>query len=136
MGKINTQKVLIGGLVAGAVMNVIDILAYGVVFRSTFPEPTASGPFGLPLTLWFVIMDFVYGIVLVYLYAAIRPRFGAGPRTAVIAALLVWTLISLLHGLTEAPMAFAPQKVYTIGALIGLVALPLGALAGAKVYTE
>ncbi|MGH7538696.1 MAG: hypothetical protein ACREMF_08685, partial [Gemmatimonadales bacterium] len=72
-------------------------------------------------------------------YAAIRPRFGAGPGTAVIAALLMWVMIGLLHALSESPMATtmgAPRQIYTIGTLIALVALPLGALAGAKFYTE
>jgi len=140
MGKINMQKVLVGGLVAGLVLNVIDYLAYGVVFAQTFPmQPGTKGLFGIPIIPWFIILDFVYGIVLVYLYAAIRPRFGAGPGTAVIAALLMWVMIGLLHALSESPMATmmgAPRQIYTIGTLISLVALPLAALVGAKFYTE
>jgi hypothetical protein len=126
--------------VAGLVLNVIDYLAYGVIFAQTFPmQPGMKGLFGIPILPWYIILDFVYGIVLVYLYAAIRPRFGAGPGTAVIAALLMWVMIGLLHALSEAPMATmmgAPRQIYTIGTLISLVALPLAALVGAKFYTE
>ena len=38
----------------------------------------------------FVFFAFLLGIVTVWLYAAIRPRFGAGAKTAVIAGLFVW----------------------------------------------
>ena len=138
MGKIDSRKVLVGGLVAGVVLNVIDFLCYGVIFAKTFPtQPGAQGLFGIPLMLWFVIMDFLYGIALVYMYAAIRPRFGAGPRTAVMTGLLVWIFVGLLHALGEAPVAMgAPREYYTIGTLIALVALPVGTLVGAKFYTE
>ena len=137
MGKINLQKALIGGLVAGVVLYVIDYLAYGVVFAKDFPLPAGvAGLFGIPILVWFFIVDALYGIALVYLYAAVRPRFGAGQKTAVIAGLLMWVIAGLLHALGEAPMGMAPHQVYTIGTLISFVQLPLAALAGAKFYTE
>jgi len=138
MGKINLQKVLVGGLVAGVVLNVIDYMAYGVIFAATFPlQPGAKGLLGLPIIPWFIVVDFLVGIMLVYLYAAIRPRFGAGPKTAFFAGLLMWLMVGLLHALGEAPVAIgAPPQFYTIGTLISLVALPLGAVAGAKFYSE
>src|SRR2546426_6125035 len=43
------------------------------------------------------LTGFVQGIATVCLYAAIRPRFGAGPSTAAIAALSVWFLTSWMH---------------------------------------
>jgi hypothetical protein len=51
-----------------------------------------GGPAVQSLIPLFVILDFIYGIVLVYLYAAIRPRFGAGPSTAVQAGILMWLI--------------------------------------------
>jgi hypothetical protein len=140
MGKINMPKVLVGGLIAGLVLNVLDYLAYGVIFAASFPmQPGMKGLLGLPILVWYILMDFLYGLVLVYLYAAIRPRFGAGPRTALIAGLLMWVMIGLLHALSESPMATAlgaPRAIYTLGTLIALVVVPIGAVAGAKFYTE
>ena len=140
MGKINMQKVLVGGLIAGVVLNVIDYLAYGVIFAAQFPmQPGMKGLLGIPILPWYIILNFVYGNVLVYLYAAIRPRFGAGSRTAVTAGLLMWVMIGLLHALSEAPMATtmgAPHAIYTLGTLIALVELPLAAVVGAKFYIE
>ncbi len=60
------------------------------------------------------------------LYAAIRPRFGAGPSTAAIAALSVWFLTSWMH-LVWAVFTAVPIA----DALVPLVVnLPLVVLAG------
>jgi hypothetical protein len=139
MGKINLQRVILGGLVAGVVLNVFDFVLYGVVFKDDYNA--ALQALGKPamtnnMVLWFVALDFLFGIFLVWLYAAIRPRFGAGPGTAVKAGLAMWVLFGLLHSLSEAPMGLFPQNLYVIGTLAALVVYPLAAVAGAKFYTE
>ena len=139
MGKINLQRVILGGLVAGVVLNVFDFVLYGVVFKDDYNA--ALQALGKPamadsMVMWFVALDFLFGIFLVWLYAAIRPRFGAGPGTAVKAGLAMWVLFGLLHSLSEAPMGLFPQNLYVIGTLAALVVYPLAAVAGAKLYTE
>jgi hypothetical protein len=139
MGKINLQKVIVGGLVAGVVLNIIDFLLFGVVLKNDMTQamqamgkpPVSGGMIG-----WFVVLDFLYGIFLVWLYAAIRPRFGAGPGTAVKAGLISWVVSGLFHALFEAPMGMMPQNLYVIPTLVALVQQPLAVVAGAKLYTE
>ena len=46
-----------------------------------------------------IAMTSALGIAAVWLYAAIRPRYGAGPRTAVIAGLAVWVMADLWSGI-------------------------------------
>lgn len=139
MGKINLQRVLLGGLLAGLILNVVDTLFYGVLFAEDFDaamQALGKGAMNESLIPLFVALDFLYGIFLVYVYAAIRPRFGPGPKTAVYAGLLVWVAIGLLHAIGEAPLGLFPARLYVIGNLIGLVVIPLAAVAGAKFYTE
>lgn len=137
MGRINVKGVIIGGLVAGLVLNVIDYLAYGVWLA---PDLAAIQPPGAPdinsLIPLFVVLDFVYGIALIQLYAAIRPRFGAGPATALKAGIFVWVLVGLLHAVGEAPLGHMPQRLYVMGTLVALVEFPLAAVAGARFYKE
>ena len=57
------------------------MMAYGV------PE----SPYSVPI---FAVYGFLLGIVAVWLYAAIRPRFGPGPKTAAMAGLAVWFIYS------------------------------------------
>src|SRR5438067_636891 len=89
MGKINWGRVVSGGLLAGVVLNIIDWLTYGVWLKADMAgamqalgkQPSAMDS---AIPLW-VALDFVSGIGLLWVYAAIRPRFGAGAKTAVIA---------------------------------------------------
>ena len=139
MGKINLQKVVAGGLVAGVVLNVFDFLVYGVWLKNDMnaamvalnkPAITSN------MILWFVFLDFLYGIWLVWLYAAIRPRFGAGPKTAVTAGVAMWVLFGLLNTLAQAPMGLFPQRLMVIPLVVTLITWPIAAAAGAKFYTE
>ena len=139
MGKINMQKVLVGGLIAGVVLNVIDFVLFGVVLKDqmaaamTALNRPAMTNAQIP---WFVFLDFVAGIFLVWLYAAIRPRFGAGPGTAVKAGVAGWFVGGLLVTLFMWPMHLMPQNLTIITTLISLVEWPLATVIGAKFYTE
>src|SRR5258708_8476067 len=119
MGKINWGRVVLGGLLGGVVLNVFDYVVYGVVLRPDFAatmqalgKPPSAMDSLVPL---FVVVDFVYGIGLVWLYAAIRPRFSAGLKTAVTAGIAALFFISLLRPTGDPPIAFVPQPVYTLG---------------------
>jgi hypothetical protein len=138
MNRINVKSVIVGGFVAGLFLNVVDYVVYGIwlapdidaALRAAGKQPMASL---IPL---FILLDFVYGIALVQLYAAIRPRFGAGPGTAVKAGIFVWVLIALLHAIGEAPLGLLPVRLYVMGTIVGLIEFPLAAVAGARFYKE
>jgi hypothetical protein len=138
MGRINLKGVIVGGLVAGLVLNVFDYLFWGVIYAKDLAaalQAMNKPPADQFIPLW-IGLDFLNGIALVYLYAAIRPRFGAGPGTAVRAGLIVWVLIGLFHFIGEAPMRFFPMRLMVVGTLVGLVIIPLAAVAGARFYKE
>jgi hypothetical protein len=140
MGRINWGRVVLGGLLAGVVLNVVDWLLYGVLLKQDFAaamqalgkQPNAMDS----LVLLFVALDFVYGIGLLWVYAAIRPRFGPGAKTAVIAGVAVWFFIGLLHALGEAPMGLFPQRLYMIGTIVALIQYAVAGAVGASIYKE
>jgi hypothetical protein len=139
MGKIDMQKVIIGGLVAGVVLNVVDLAVFGIVLKGQMAA--AMQALGKPAMSnaqipWFVFLDFVAGVFLVWLYAAIRPRFGAGPITAVKAGIAGWFAASLLVTLFMWPMALMPHNLMIITTLVALVQWPLAVVVGARFYTE
>jgi hypothetical protein len=83
----------------------------------------------------YVIMDFVIGILLVWLYAAIRPRFGPGPKTAMYAGLFVWAVFGLAYsGYLFSGMMSGPT--WTTASVIALINVLLASWLGARVYTE
>lgn len=139
MGKINLMGVIVGGLVAGLVLNIVDFVLFGVVLKdqmAAMMQAMGKPPMATSMMVWFVFLDFLYGIFLVWLYAAIRPRFGAGPGTAVKAGLISWVVAGLFHALFEAPMGMMPQNIMVIATLVALVQQPLATVVGAKLYKE
>jgi hypothetical protein len=139
MGQINMRKVIVGGLVAGVLLNVVDTVLFGIVLKDQMAAAMAAAnkpPMSNAQIPWFVFLDFVCGVFLVWLYAAIRPRFGAGPGTAVKAGLVAWFAIGLLNALFMWPSAFMPHNLTIITLAVYLVEAPLAAVVGAKFYTE
>jgi len=75
------------------------------------------------------------GITTVFLYAAIRPRFGAGPSTAAIAGSGVWFLTGWMH-LVWALFSAVPAAVALVPIAVNLPLVVLAGLAGARLYKE
>ena len=139
MTNINVGRVLLGGLVAGVVLNIGEALLNSVVLAKAMEEdfrrlnlPQPGGDFIAKA----VVMTFILGIVIVYLYAAIRPRFGPGVKTAVCAGLLAWFFIYLYVGVIQVSLGLFTVQTFMIGLVWGLLEFVAGAIAGAWVYKE
>src|SRR4029079_13023281 len=93
MGQINFARVILGGLVAGLILNIGEFLLNDKVLATQMKAFFAEHKFAEPGNNFMIVavgMTFVLGIVIVLGYAAIRPRFGAGVKTAIIAGLFAW----------------------------------------------
>ena len=81
---INTGKVIAGGLLTGLVLNLFDITENMTVFAAENEamlkrlnlNPAIATDFSYAIP-W-IVVDFVMGLVVVFTYAGLRPRFGAG----------------------------------------------------------
>jgi len=83
-----------------------------------------------------VIYSFIIGIVVVWIYAAIRPRFGASAKTAVIAGLFLWFSLWVLGFGSLIPQELYPKDLIIITIVWGLFEVPIAAVAGAYIYKE
>lgn len=139
MSGINVGRVLVGGLVAGVVANAIDyaINTYLMVDESSEmiarlnlnPETVAASA-----TTW-IVVDFIWGLLLVFTYAGIRPRFGPGPKTAVIAGVILWLAVAVtMAGLMA--MGVFTQQAWMKSSALYLVSALAASIAGAAVYKE
>ena len=139
MGKINTGKVIIGGLLAGAVMNIIDFIVNVPILGDRWKAETLArglDPDTVPLApVGWITVDFIAGLFLLWLYAGIRPRFGAGPKTAVIAGLAMWVLCQAMFSSYWFTGLYSAGLVMSSG-LGSLVSSVCGALAGCALYKE
>ena len=139
MGGINVARWLAGGVVAGIVMWVIEGVA-NILLMEEMEKALESLGVSMEMTAgtWVmtVLMSLLTGLVLVFLYAAARPRFGAGPKTAIIVAVALFAGGMLIALMGYGMMGFYPTRLLVIWGCIGFVELILVSLAGAWVYRE
>jgi hypothetical protein len=139
MNRINWGRVIVGGLAAGVVLNLGEWLLHEVILRERMEEAASAMGMGLPSGSdigIFVAMTFVLGILLVWLYAAIRPRYGAGPKAAILAGLFGWILLYLFWLVYNIAWEIFPQDLVTISTIWGFFELPIATLVGAWLYKE
>ena len=136
----NWKRVIAGGLIAGLIINIGELLLNGVFLASeweAFREQLGyEGSFTMAQVTSSVIITFLFGIALIWLYAAIRPRFGPGPKTAVIAGVALWIVAYVLFGASLWTAGMFTMRLMVFSVIWGAVEAPVAALAGAWVYRE
>ena len=138
MGKINWNRVILGGLVAGVIINIFEFVLHGAVLAKDMDAAVRAlgTEVGGTALLLFLVWGFLVGIFAVWLYAAIRPRYGAGPKTALCAGAAVWGLGYLLASVMPIALHICPRHIMAIGLAVGLVEVLVGTVAGAWLYRE
>ncbi|MGP8246785.1 MAG: hypothetical protein ACLQVN_19980 [Bryobacteraceae bacterium] len=140
MGKVNWQRVILGGLLAGVIIDVIEWVTNGVVFAGDWADVMkhlgSTTNFSVKQIVALNVWGFLIGIAMVWLYAAIRPRFGEGPKTAVLAGFAMWFMAYALGGAFPVFTHLFPLRLAVVTTLIGLVEAVVAALAGAWLYKE
>ncbi len=140
MGKINWGRVFVGGLVAGIVTFVLGAVMTTIWAKDFEAGMTALGhPFALPKSpetvFSILVMNLVLGIVIVWLYAGIRPRYGPGPKAAAVAGFAMWVVFSLSDVLFMS-IGVLPVRAMVAPIAVGLVSFIAAAEAGARYYKE
>jgi hypothetical protein len=139
MNKINVGRVLLSGLVAGVVFNIGEAVLNTVLLAQAMEadlQRLKLPPVGGSFIIRAVSITFLLGIVLMFLYAALRPRFEARGKAAICAGLLAWFFVYFYAGYLY--YALGVNSLYPFVAGLGWGALEyiLAALAGAWVYKE
>src|SRR6202790_5828366 len=115
MSGINLGRVIGGGLLAGLIINISEFILNGVLLVQQMEAAMRSlnrPPVDNQMIVWFVVLGFALGIVTVWLYAAIRSRFGPGVRTAVCAALIIWFLAYVYSNASMAVMKILTRRIF------------------------
>ena len=139
MSKINFGRAILGGLLAGLVLNIGEYLLNEVVFKNQMEEMFRKlhvTPPGGNFIAIAVGITFLLGILLIFLYAMIRPRYGPGPKTAICAASVIWFCVYFYCGVLNAAIFGIATSFVIIGMVWGIVEYSLAAIAGAWLYRE
>jgi len=128
----NTTRVVWAGLAAGLVMNVLDFITnvtlFGEAWNAAYAALHITPSPAIPV--FWISFDFINGLMIAFLYAAMRPRFGAGPKTAVVAGLLAWAFVHLTLFSHAVDHVFPPRVLAGTASLEFVSALVGAQLAG------
>ena len=142
MKKINIKRWLLGGFTAGLILFLLTGAVNAGLLNEDFQawlhemgaliHPPAQST---AMMLW-TLMSFIYGLVGVGIYAGIRPRFGAGLKTALLAGFILWILSKFTTALDLIALGALPEKII-IGQLVSsFVAMLIAITIGSWIYRE
>jgi hypothetical protein len=137
MGKINWGRVVLCGIVAGLAWTGLSSIVTALAARdfvAAVPGRRLSAPSG-GLVAFLLIVNLVMGVWAMWLYAAIRPRYGPGPKTAVVTGFSWWVISSLVDA-TWGSFGFVVPKAVLAPMAASLPAIIIAAVAGAWLYRE
>lgn len=137
MGKINVGKLIVGAIAAGVALNLGDYLinevimkgAYDVVMQARNVDPAATN------IATMVVLDFAMALLLVFTYASIRTRFGAGPKTAIVAGVLV-VMVANIQAAYFVGIGFYGWDVWIPSAAMSTANFVIASLVGGALYSE
>lgn len=137
MKKINWSRVILCGVLTGVVWSVLSAIStwfVGADFNSAVPGNRIFAP-GAGLAAFLFGINLAGGVWAMWLYAAIRPRYGAGAKTAAVAG-LSWWVVSTLADATWGSFGLVPVKALLPLSAVSLPEMIVPVLVGAWLYKE
>ena len=136
----NYARILLGGIVGGVAFNIVSFAINVGILGSRYAMLQEMGIFRkdprVPfLPLW-LLMLFLVSIGLVWFYAAVRPRLGPGPKTALTVGLLVGLLGALPRNFSGFAWAYTGGYLALFWTLDMVVGCMAATFVGAWLYKE
>lgn len=137
MGRINWKRVFVCGAVTGLVWTMLSAIStwyLGADFNAAVPGNKIFAP-SARLAAFLFAVSLLGGIWAIWLYAAIRPRYGAGAKTAAVAG-FSWWVVTMLADATWGSFGLVPVKALLPLSAVSLPEMIVAALVGAWLYRE
>lgn len=141
MPKINWTRLIIGGLVAAVIMFMTDGFFHEKLVKTDWQavyaalKATPPEPHGASMA-YFAFFELGRGLITLLLYATLRAFCGAGPKTAVCAAIAGWVAFSLTTPAQFIPLGFLSNALWLKMCAFQFVTTIVAALAGAALYKD
>lgn len=144
MNKIKYKRLILSGVLTFIAFIVIAILWEGIIARALFKELNDVVDSyilqNLNLHNWSASNHILNSLIVlmqvtgaIWLYAALRPMFGVGTKTALITSTLI-IFIALSEIINQGNIGKAPLGIMLIDFCNTVIELPLAIMIGAKVY--
>ena len=138
MGEMNWKHIILGGLITALLFSLgfLNAVVFAPGWFGAVEESFGrSFEWNIGGAAAQVLLFVVMGIGLIWLYAAIRPRYGPGPRTAAIAGFVMW-LITSTRDASWLAWGFIPAQTLTVSTLVCLPILIGATMLVAWVYND
>jgi hypothetical protein len=135
--KMNWARIFICGLVTGIVWTVLSAIStwfVGADFNAAVPGNRIFAP-SAGLAAFLFAVNLAGGVWAMWLYAAIRPRYSAGAKTAAIAG-FSWWIVSTLADATWGSFRLVPVSALLPLSAVSLPEMIAAAIVGAWLYRE
>jgi hypothetical protein len=135
MPKTKWTWVIVGGLLAGVVINAGEWLLHGLLLDQCWTAAFAA--LGKRHPGWAMMIipgNFVVGLLTIWLYVRLRPHYGPGPRTALRAGLATWIIFWVIPTMAIVQLELFPSGLLFLVIAGGVINANLAALLGAWVY--
>ncbi len=138
MEKINGKRLVLAGVVAAVVVNVGEGI-FGFLMRNEYES--AIRALGVDLgnraaAILPVLWSIAVGVISMWLYAAIRPLYGAGKGTVGRAAVAVWALSTATFAIAMGSLGLFPVGLMALAAVWSLVEMIVALYVGSLFYKE
>ncbi len=139
MNKIKVGRLLVAGLVTMIVFIMVEYLLEFVIFdaliglRNWINQLYAPSSWRISNHVLNILIALVNSIIMMWMYAALRPMFGVGPKTALITSGFAYAFIFSFM-INFANLRFYPILPALIELFYQLIEIPIAILAGAYYY--
>lgn len=141
MSNVNWLRLMIGALIAAVFAFFTDGFFHERVvaadWEAVYAALGATAPRHSPVGLvYFAIFELGRGFLGMFLYVMMRPHLRPGPKTAILAGVIVWVAFSITGPAQFIPLGFFSHALWIKVAAFHLVTSILATLTGAVLYKE
>ena len=139
MGGINVARWLASGFAAAVIIFLMEGIASVFYMEEMEASLEALGiAMEMSASNWIlaILVNLILGMVIMFFYVAARPRFGPGPKTAILSATVLWFGGTLLSLIGYQMIGLYPTGMLVGWGVVGLVEMNLAALVGGWIYRE
>ena len=140
MCNINWRRVFLGALASWVVFVVLWVAAVflflGTAAADSWKALGLQLPRGSEFIPFWLVFVYLLGVIALWLYAAIRTRYGPGPKTAVRAGVAVWLIGKVMHMMFFTAVGLFPLRFAVMSTVIDLVLIVAATVVGAWLYQE
>jgi hypothetical protein len=140
MNRIRPTRLLVAGLATIVAFVAIELVWEGLIGTALLNDALTSLRGVAGVTEWSLrdqalnmAIALFNCLMMIWLYASLRPMFGVGPRTALIAGAFVFAFVFAFE-LNHVNLGFIPYRLALVDAIDLVIELPLSLIVGAQVY--